>query len=51
MISKITDKILPEIKKWQTRRLEEVYPVVFHYSVRQDGIVIKYTNRNKFERI
>lgn len=45
MISKITDKILPEIKEWQTRRLKEVYPVVFmdaiHYSVRQDGIVIK----------
>ena len=45
MISKITDKILPEIKEWQTRQLEEVYPIVFmdaiHYSVRQDGIVIK----------
>lgn len=45
MISKITDKILPEIKECQTRQLEEVYPIVFmdaiHYSVRQDGIVIK----------
>ena len=45
MISKITDKIIPEIKEWQTRQLEEVYPIVFmdaiHYSVRQDGIVIK----------
>ena len=45
MISKITDKILPEIKEWQTRQLEEVYPIVFmdaiHYSVRQDGVVIK----------
>ena len=45
MISKITDKILPEIKEWQTRQLEEVYPIVFmdaiHYSVRQDGTVIK----------
>ena len=45
MISKITDKILPEIKEWQTRQLEEVYPIVFmdaiHYSLRQDGIVIK----------
>lgn len=45
MISKITDKILPETKEWQTRHLEEVYPIVFmdaiHYSVRQDGIVIK----------
>ena len=58
MISKITDKILPEIKEWQTRQLEEVYPIVFmdaiHYSVRQDGIVIKKavynTDRNKFKR-
>ena len=45
MISKITDKIIPEIKEWQSRQLEEVYPIVFmdaiHYSVRQDGIVIK----------
>ena len=45
MISKITDKILPEIKEWQTRQLEEVYPIVFmdaiHYRVRQDGVVIK----------
>ena len=45
MISKITDKIIPEIKEWQTRQLEEVYPIVFmdaiHYSMRQDGIVIK----------
>ena len=29
MISKITDKILLEIKEWQTRQLEEVYPIVF----------------------
>ena len=45
MISKITDKIIPEIKEWQSRQLEEVYPIVFmdaiHYSVRQDGTVIK----------
>ena len=45
MISKITDKIIPEIKEWQTRQLEEVYPIVYmdaiHYSVRQDGTVIK----------
>ena len=45
MISKITDKILPEIREWQTRQLEETYPIVFmdaiHYSVRQDAVVIK----------
>ena len=45
MISKITDKILPEIREWQTRQLEETYPIEFmdaiHYSVRQDAVVIK----------
>lgn len=28
MISKITDKILPEIWEWQSRQLEDVYPIV-----------------------
>ena len=45
MISKITDKIIPEIRGWQSRQLEDVYPVVFmdaiHYSVRKEGIVVK----------
>ena len=26
MISKITDKIIPEIREWQSRQLEDVYP-------------------------
>ena len=45
LISKITDRILPEIKEWQGRMLKGVYPIVFldaiHYSVRKDGIVVK----------
>ena len=45
MISKITDKIIPEIREWQSRQLEDVYPIVFmdaiHYSVRKEGIVVK----------
>ena len=45
MISKITDKIIPEIREWQSRQLEDVYPVVFmdaiHYRVRKEGIVVK----------
>lgn len=45
LISKITDRILPEIKEWQSRMLKSVYPIVFmdaiHYSVRKDGIVVK----------
>ena len=45
MISKITDKIIPEIREWQSRQLEDVYPIIFmdaiHYSVRKDGVVVK----------
>lgn len=45
LISKITDRILPEIKEWQNRMLKSVYPIVFmdaiHYSVRKDGTVVK----------
>lgn len=29
MVSKITDKIIPEIKEWQNRTLESLYPFVF----------------------
>ena len=45
MVSNITDQILPEIREWQNRPLESVYPVVFidavHFSVRQDNQVVK----------
>lgn len=44
MVSKITDKILPEIKEWQSRPLNPVYPFVFmdciHYKVREDGRIL-----------
>ena len=44
-VSDVTDKILPQIQEWQSRPLEEVYPVVFidatHYSVRENGTVKK----------
>lgn len=43
LISRITDKILPEIRQWQSRQLKRIYPIVFmdaiHYSVRQDNVV------------
>jgi len=29
MVSKITDSLLPEIKEWQNRPLEQIYPFVF----------------------
>jgi len=44
MVSKITDKILPEVKEWQSRPLEPVYPFVFmdaiHYKIREDGRIL-----------
>ena len=44
MVSKITDKILPEIKEWQSRPLNPIYPFVFmdaiHYKIREDGRII-----------
>jgi len=44
MVSKITDKILPDIKEWQNRPLEAIYPFVFmdaiHYKVRSGGQII-----------
>jgi transposase-like protein len=45
MISKMTDKILPIAKEWQSRPLSRVYAIVFmdaiHYNVRQENAVIK----------
>jgi len=28
-ISRVTDKVLPQIEEWRTRPLESVYPLVF----------------------
>ena len=45
MVSNITDQILPKIKEWQERPLDEVYPIVFvdavHFSVREERTVVK----------
>ncbi len=44
MVSKITEKIVPEIKEWQSRPLETVYPFVFmdaiHYKIRDNGQIV-----------
>lgn len=44
-ISRITNKILPIVKEWQERPLEEVYAVVYmdaiHYHVRSEGRIVK----------
>jgi transposase-like protein len=45
MVSKITDKILPHVKEWQTRPLESIYTFCFldaiHYSCREEGRIVK----------
>ena len=44
LISRITDKIMPEVIEWQSRPLSELYPVVFFdgifFKVKKDGKVI-----------
>lgn len=43
VLSQITDRIIPEVKAWQSRPLEEVYPIVWldamFYKVREGGRV------------
>lgn len=45
MVSNIIDQIIPEIKEWQGRPLDNVYPIVFidvvHFSVREENRVVK----------
>jgi len=44
-ISRITDKILPVVREWQSRPLEDIYAVVFmdaiHFHVRSEGQIVK----------
>jgi putative transposase len=42
LISKITDKILPEINEWQNRPLESIYAIVYF-----DGIAFKSRKDNQ----
>lgn len=42
MISKITDKILPEVNEWQNRPLEPIYSIIYF-----DGIVFKSRKDNQ----
>src|SRR6266545_4333815 len=49
-ISKITDEVLDEVKAWQTRPLEEIYPIIY-----LDALVVKvrdgHTVRNRAAHI
>lgn len=44
LVSRVTDKIMPEVAEWQSRPLEKVYAVVFldaiHFKVRKDNRII-----------
>lgn len=44
LVSKISEKIMPEVMAWQNRPLETVYPFVFmdaiHYKVREDHQIV-----------
>jgi putative transposase len=42
LVSRITDKILPEVNEWQNRPLEAIYPIVYF-----DGIVFKSRKDNQ----
>jgi len=42
-LSEITDRVIPQVKAWQSRQLESLYVIVWldamHYKVREDGRV------------
>ena len=44
MISKITDKVVEAAAQWQSRELEEIYPIVYmdamHFKVREDNKIV-----------
>lgn len=43
-LSEITDRVIPQVKEWQNRALDDVYPIVWmdamHYKVRDGGKVV-----------
>ena len=44
LVSKVTDKVLPQIFEWQSRPLDRVYPIVYldaiHFKVRHENRII-----------
>ena len=44
LISNVTNKIMPLIKEWQSRPLQQIYAIVFldaiHFKVKQDGQIV-----------
>jgi transposase-like protein len=44
LVSKISEKIMPEVASWQSRALETIYPFVFmdaiHYKIKEDHQIV-----------
>lgn len=44
LVSRITDKIMPQVAEWQSRPLDAIYPIVFldaiHFKVRKDSRIV-----------
>lgn len=44
LVSKISEKIMPEVNSWQSRALENIYPFVFmdaiHYKVKESNLYV-----------
>lgn len=44
ILSEITDRVIPQVKEWQNRPLDDVYPIVWldamHYKVKDEGRVV-----------
>lgn len=44
LVSKVTDKIMPQIAEWQSRPLDRIYPIVYldaiHFKVRQENRIV-----------
>lgn len=50
LISRITDKILPEVNEWQNRPLQTVYPIIFSTESRLNRSRITKSCRNACTR-
>ena len=46
LVSRVTDKVIPQIDEWQSRRLSEVYPIVFI-----DGIVFNVRREKSVQKV
>lgn len=52
LISRITDEVIDEVRIWQSRPLESLYPIVYFdclvVKVRQDKLIINCSYRYRF---